>query len=93
MVSVRRKLDENGELNDNEELYFSVGGLNSDTDHYVDWVRQDLKPGDKISIQVINDKFDEPVSIKETEPKEVIIQRKIEYYHQLKEELKEYLNE
>ncbi|MDR2039711.1 MAG: hypothetical protein LBQ60_17460 [Bacteroidales bacterium] len=85
--SFRRKIDES------EELYLSVGGLKPETEQYVDWVKRNLKLGDVVSIQVINDDFDQPVSVKEKEPREVELKRKIEYFHQLKEELKGYLDE
>ena len=83
--SLRRKLDES------EELYISVGGLSNE--EHVYWINQNLKFGDKISLRVINDNFDMPVTIGSKISKEEETKRKIEYYYKLKEELKEYLEE
>ena len=56
--SIRRENDET------EELNINVGGLNSDTNQYVDWFRNALKDGDKITIDVISGDFDSPVTIR-----------------------------
>lgn len=85
LSSIRRAVD------DSEELAINVGGLNSDTNQYVDWFDAKLNLGDIITIEVISSDFDLPVSVRESKPKKDIIAQKLERYHQLKEELKKYL--
>jgi hypothetical protein len=85
--SIRRK-------NENtEEIYINVGGLDSITNENVDWINRTLNKGDKISIEVINEKFDPPTLIHVSDKKEFILEQKINYYYRLKEELKEHLKE
>jgi hypothetical protein len=76
-----------------EDLALQVSGLDSDTRVRPDWINRELKNGDRISIQIITDKFDKPSKFKEVESKEIDLKRKIEYYHKLKEELKEHLED
>jgi hypothetical protein len=85
--SFRRDIDKG------EELFLEVAGLNSETDQNFDWINTELKSGDRISIQIITDKFDKPSKIREGDSKKFILERKIEYYHKLKEELKEHLTD
>ncbi|MBN2635544.1 MAG: hypothetical protein JXR61_04685 [Prolixibacteraceae bacterium] len=85
LSSIRRAVD------DSEELAINVGGLNSDTNQHVDWLDTKLQLGDKITIEVISTDFDLPKTIREPKPKQDVIAQKLERYHLLKEELKEYL--
>lgn len=85
--SVRRKDDET------EVLDLSVGGLNSDSRQHVDWAKKELSEGDKVSIEVISDNFDPPKSIREPDSEKSVIEQKIKYFHRLKEELKDHINE
>jgi len=85
--SIRRKDD------DSEELDITVGGLNSDTNQHVDWHKNNLQAGDKISIEIISDNFDTPSSIRERMSKKDLIAQKLEYFHKLKAELKDHLKE
>jgi len=84
--SLRRDRDES------EELHISVGGLDIKADQHVDWAREDLKLGDTLSIKVIDGNFDNPVTYAERVSEEEELKRKLDYYYQLKEELKEYLD-
>ena len=83
--SVRRKNDYS------EELNISISGLNSDTHQSAQWFRNKLQEGDKISIEIISDHFDEPSSLKPAYSKQDIIKQKLKSYHKLKAELKDYL--
>ena len=75
---------------DEESLYISVGGLANN--QHVDWEQTNLKLGDKLVIEVINDNFDQPTIRREyTEEEHRRIE--IEAYYRLKEKLKEYLDE
>ena len=85
--SVRRESD------NSEELFFQVGGRDSETEQHVDWIKKELKSGDRISIQVITDKFDKPLHIREGSSGELMLKRKIEHYYKLKDELKDYLTD
>lgn len=76
-----------------EELDFSVSGLNSDTKQHVTWHRGKLEKGDKISLEIISDNFDLPISIREPKSEKDIIAQKIKQYNKLKEDLKEYLTD
>jgi hypothetical protein len=73
-------------------LYFDIGGLDSEADQHATWLQENLKPGDTLSIKVINDNFDKSVFYNERTSKEEKRKRKIDYYYQLKEELKDYLD-
>jgi len=74
------------------ELYLSVGGMDSVEKVYLDWQGADLKKGDKIIVEVIDDDFDKPLNIRSNESLEKqSIEDKLKYFHRLKEELKDYL--
>ncbi|MBD0823852.1 hypothetical protein [Aestuariibaculum marinum] len=79
------------ELSPEEGLDLSVSGLISTTQQHVKWANCPLKRGDKITIEVINNGFDQPVSISESKPEEEILKGKLRAYHKLKEELKNYI--
>ena len=83
--SVRRKND------NSEELDISIGGLNSDNNEHVDWYNNRLRKGDIISIEIISDDFDTPTKIRKKLSEKEIIAQKLEYFHKLREELKEHL--
>ena len=85
--SLHRKFDKS------KEVVLHVGGLNSETEEHVDWFGKDLELGDKITVEVIDGPFDEPVPRKTQWSEEEMPKRKIEHYYALKEELKEHLNE
>lgn len=85
--SIRREKD------DSEELNISIGGLNSDKGQHADWYTHGLKEGDKITVEIISNDFDTPVSMGKPYSNKEIITQKLEAYYQLKEELKEYLKE
>lgn len=79
--------------NGSEELYMRIGGLDSDAELHVGWFGERIKVGDKISIEVIDDQFDEPTSTSKKFTEEEIREQKMKHYLQLKEELKDYLEE
>jgi len=90
IVSIRRERD------DKEELDIRVGGLNSETDQHVDWVKQDLKEGDKLSIEVITDSFDPPTSVRPRTDKSLeafVLKSKLKTFYALREELKEHIQD
>ncbi|MGB3588045.1 MAG: hypothetical protein WBA23_15965 [Tunicatimonas sp.] len=58
VVSIRRERD------NIEKLGLRVGGLNSETNQHMNWVKQDLQEGDKLSVEVISDNFDPPTSVR-----------------------------
>ena len=81
-------------INDDQPgVVLNAGGLDSVGKKYVTWGDKSLKKGDVITIEIIDDDFDEPAESREAESEEVILQQKIKHYHRLKEELKEHLNE
>ena len=79
--------------NNTEDLALTVTGLNSETEQLPEWFNQQLKNGDRISIQIITDTFDKPSKFKERPSNETDLKRKIEHYYKLKEELKDHLND
>ena len=85
--SVRRKNDKS------EQLNIAISGLNSDTHQHADWFKNKLQEGDKISIEIISNNFDNPISITKAHSKKDILNQKLKSYHKLKEELKDYLEE
>jgi hypothetical protein len=87
LVSMMRKKD------DRDEVSIRVGGLNAITNSSVTWTDKVLKKGDKISIEIIDGMFDEPTEITIPDTEEFVLQEKINYFHKLKEELKDHLNE
>ena len=87
LSSLRRENEES------EELKIGVSGLDIKADQQVNWMLEELKLGDTLSIKVIDDNFDNPVSCTERVSDEEIRKRKIDHYYLLKEELKEYLDE
>ncbi|MEW5980614.1 MAG: hypothetical protein AB1898_32970 [Acidobacteriota bacterium] len=73
-----------------DELSFSVGGLErnpSDVEaEYLHWVKRDLKPGDILTIRVVeSDTADEPASREREDPAQVSEQQR-KYYLKLKKE-------
>lgn len=79
------------ENENSEELSISVSGLNSDTYQHADWLKGKLQEGDKISITIISNNFDEPKSTGKAYTEKDILNQKLKSYHKLKEELKDYL--
>ncbi|QIH33828.1 hypothetical protein [Sphingobacterium sp. DR205] len=84
--SVHRKDDSGG-------LYMQVSGLDSDLGVHVNWFGGQLKVGDKILVEVIDDGFDGPNSTYKPFSEEEIREQKMKHYLQLKEELKDFLQE
>lgn len=78
--------------NNTEDLAMNIAGVNSETENYCDWVNTPLKLGDRISIQIVTENFDKPLRVREKESSQFVLERKLEYYHKLKEELKEHLD-
>lgn len=79
-----------------EELNLNIGGLNSRTRQQVRWLAEPLKQGDTISVEVIDENYDPPTQITGPDSdqflsEEEILKKKIEYFYQLKQELKDYL--
>lgn len=85
--SVRR------EKHNSEELNISISGFNSDTHEHANWFRNKLQEGDKVSIEIISNNFDTPISISKAYSEKDILTQKLKSYHKLKEELKDYLKE
>lgn len=84
------KMRKNDECND---VSIQVGGLNSLNMNHVNWITRDLKKGDKVCIEIIDENFDEPSEITIPNTEEFALQERIKLYYKLKEELKEHLNE
>ncbi|HMR20045.1 MAG TPA: hypothetical protein PKA53_12160 [Sphingobacterium sp.] len=76
-----------------EEMCLYVGGLDTEGEQHVGWYSEALKVGDKISFEVIEGPFDPPKTAGRKMSEEEIRQHKIKHYLQLKEELKDYLEE
>jgi hypothetical protein len=84
-------LDSLRRINEPDEVRLTVSGLNSVSGEYPEWVKQELKDGDTITIKVITQDFDAPNRIRPTISKEMMLENKLQYYYKLREELKEYL--
>jgi hypothetical protein len=72
-----------------EELTLDVGGLTQDADGasvHVRWLRQPLKPGQRITVAVIETEAADPPQSREREDPAWAAQRKREYYERLKRE-------
>jgi hypothetical protein len=76
-----------------EELSLSIGGLDSVEDHYLNWANKTLQPGVQILIEVVEGDFDAPLKGSRIKAEELVLQEKLQYFHRLKEELKEHLGE
>lgn len=79
-----------------EARVLSVGGLDSDASEHINWYHDHLSPGDRVTFEVIEGPFDQPLPPKtedETANEESDLQRDLKRYYQLKEELKEHLEE
>lgn len=75
------------------DIVFQVSGLESNTQDQPKWLSIPLKENDEVVIRIKEtEAADPPVSIRKAEEiKEMRLGDKIKYYHQLKEELKDYL--
>lgn len=71
----------------------SVIGTDSENKNQLEWLKQDLKVGDTITFKIIEDEnFDPPTIIMQAEQvNDVILQSKLKYFFQLKEELKDHI--
>ncbi|MCE7067162.1 hypothetical protein [Dyadobacter sp. CY326] len=78
-------------LNEPDGLDLTVSGLNSETNEHPEWVNKELKDGDIITIKVITTDFEPARRIRPKRSKEMMLNDKLRYYHQLREELKEHL--
>lgn len=85
-------LDALRRLNESDELWLTVSGLNSVTGEYLEWVKKELKDGDTITIKVITGDFTPPCRIRPTISKEKMLDSKLQHYYRLREELKEHLD-
>mgnify|MGYP000406858822 CR=1 FL=1 len=75
-----------------QELRLDITGLNSDTDERNKWLKdKELNHDDIISIRIIEDGFDLPEEVTKRNCSVPTLEQKIKKYHQLKEELKDYL--
>ncbi len=74
-------------------LHLHIGGLDSDAEQNVRWFGEQIKVGDKISIEVIDGQFDEPTSTSKKFTEEEIREQKMKHYLHLKEELQDYLED
>ena len=86
-VSMMRVNDEQ------EEVSIRVGALDSVNNRHLNWAEGRLKGGDKISIEIVESPFDVPKEIVVKDSEEFLLQRKMKYFYQLKEELKDHLKE
>ncbi|OJV16629.1 MAG: hypothetical protein BGO21_27525 [Dyadobacter sp. 50-39] len=76
-----------------EELSVTITGLNSTDNVHAEWSKQELRPGDVVQITVVDGIYDTPRNTFPRIAEKDIIAQKLKYFHILKEELKEYLNE
>jgi len=79
--------------NENEEasINLRVGGLNISSKQHVEWYHDKLQEGDEIRIKIITENFDKPTQIRPQDSQGFVLEKKIEYFHKLKAELKDYL--
>lgn len=73
------------------ELHLHVGGMDTDKQSHVGWVEQNLAMGDRLSIEIVDAPFDPPTTVRMRDSEAVTLAKKIEYFHQLQQELKDYL--
>ncbi|WP_164123103.1 hypothetical protein [Sphingobacterium sp. xlx-130] len=72
----------------------SIGGLDSDASEHVSWYFDHISLDDKITLEVIEGSFDAPLPTEDKAiSEESDLQRELERYYQLREELKGYINE
>lgn len=90
---IKRENLSNGKSSIEEEISIRVGGLNSNTKDHLEWTNEKLKIGDSIIIKVVEAlKVDDPALVRKNDSvADEIIESKIKYFYQLKEELKDYL--
>ena len=87
VIWVRRDPDDVG------ETHFHVSGLYSDTRDQPKWLDIPVKNNDEVTIRIKEaESADPPIGIRTAaEMKGMELESKIKHYHQLKEELKDYL--
>jgi hypothetical protein len=74
-----------------EKVEIVLGGLKGSTDEHLEWLREELKVDDEITIKIISDnKCDKPIKKYRDNPQS-ILEAKMKYFHQLKDELKDHL--
>lgn len=73
------------------ELSLYVGGLDSESENHVTWQGADLKVGDKIVVEVVDKDFDAPAHTGIVYSEEELRERKLKYFYELREELKDYI--
>lgn len=86
------------DMKENEQsIYIHCGGFRSDIQEHYKWVDRALKPNDKITIEMVEDAvYDSPIEVKPHDNPamdEFILQSKLKTFYNLKEELKEYIEE
>jgi hypothetical protein len=81
----------NSSVDNYKDLSINVGGLDSTDESYLTWFNQDLGIGDEVTIKItdIDNIFTPTVNPKISE--EEHLERKINYFHRLKEELKDHI--
>lgn len=86
---VRKEPDDVG------ETYFHVSGLYSDTRDQPIWLDIPLELNDQVIIKLRKPEVsDPPIRVRSAaEMKQLALENKIRYFHQLKEELKDHLDE
>jgi hypothetical protein len=81
----------NSSIENHSSLRMEITGLDTTNDSYLTWHKQDLVIGDELKVKITDNVN---ISIPTTNPKiseEEHLERKISYFHRLKEELKDYI--
>jgi len=58
-------------------LNITISGLNYDSNQHANWLNNQLKEGDKISIEIISDDFDPPTSIRQSNSEKDLLAKKL----------------
>jgi hypothetical protein len=78
----------------NDAFGFHVGGLDSDANSHVDWLKTTLNLGDLVTFEIVKGPFDPSEShVQPAVSEEDQLKYELELFYRLKEELKDHIEE
>jgi hypothetical protein len=81
----------NSSVDNYKDLSVEISGLDSTNDSYLKWFTQDLVIGDEVTIKIADSNEISTPIVKPKMSDEEHLERKISYFHRLKEELKDHI--
>ncbi|CAM3689463.1 hypothetical protein [Sphingobacterium prati] len=78
----------------NDAFGFHVGGLDSDANSHVDWLKTNLNFGDIVTLEIVKGPFDpSEAHVRPAVSEEDQLKYELELFYRLKEELKDHIKE